>query len=215
MRLLRGRHRPAVFALVLLVLAGLLAFFAYDVRTWQSTVKRDDLRFQADPSAAHLWKPSTLLPGDPAGLALSTDKTTEWRRALQAFWFTRLGFDPRTNADAQTLDADTEKLLQQMTTTAATPAERSDAANLLGVLVITTASAAAIGNNEGIVPQTLHQTVGYFEQAIALDPTNDDAKQNLELILRSTGPSNRVIREGGTGFGYGGGHGSSPPGYGY
>jgi hypothetical protein len=215
MRLLKGRHRPAVFAVVLLVLAAALAVFAHDVRAWQTTVKHDDLRFQAVPAAPRLWEPPTLLPGDPAGLALSTQKTTEWRHALQNFYYTRLGFDPETNADSSTLDATTEKRLQTLTLTAATPAERSDAANLLGVLVITTASAAAIQNSEGIVRQTLAQTVGYFRQAIALDPTNDDAKQNLELILRSTGPSNRVIREGGTGFGYGGGHGSSPPGYGY
>lgn len=215
MRLLKGRHRPAVVAVVLLVLAAALALFAHDVRAWQTTVKHDDLRFEADPAAARLWKPATLLPGDPAGLALSTRKTTEWRHGLQSFYYTRLGFDPETNADSSTLDADTEKKLQKLTVTAATPAERSDAANLLGVLVITTASAAAIGNNEGIVAQTLRQTVGYFQQAIALDPTNDDAKQNLELILRSSGPSNRVIREGGAAFGYGGGHGSSPPGYGY
>jgi hypothetical protein len=214
MRLLEGRHRPAVVAVILLVLAGALAVFAHDVRAWQTTVKHDDLRFQADPAAARLWSPPTLLPGDPAGLALSTRDTTEWRHALQYFYYTRLGFDPETNADSSTLDASTEKRLQALTQTAATPAERSDAANLLGVLVITTASAAAVGNNEGIVPQTLRQTVGYFEQAIALDPTNDDAKQNLELILRSAGPSNRVIREGGTAIG-GGGHGSSPPGYGY
>ena len=215
MRLLRGRHRPAVVAVVLLVLAAALAVFAHDVRAWQTTVARDDLRFQAEPAATRLWQPPILLPGDPAGLALSTHGATAWRQALQSFYYTRLGFDPETNADSATLDADTEKKLQKLTLTASTPAERSDAANLLGVLVITTASAAAVGNNEAVVPQTLRQTVGYFQQAIALDPSNDDAKQNLELILRSTGPSNRVIREGGTGFGYGGGHGSSPPGYGY
>lgn len=214
MRLLKGRHRPAVVAVVFLVLAAVLAVFAHDVRAWQTTVKHDDLHFQADPSAARLWSPPTLLPGDPAGLALSTHDTTEWRRALQFFYYTQLGFDPETNADSSTLDADTEKKLQKLTVTAATPAERSDAANLLGVLVITTASAAAIGNNEGVVPQTLRQTAEYFQQAIALDPSNDDAKQNLELVLRQTGPSNRVIREGGTAL-YGGGHGSSPPGYGY
>jgi hypothetical protein len=214
-RVLRGRHRTGVAALVLLVLAGLLALFAHDVRAWQTTVQRGDLRFQVDPSAARLWAPATLLPGDPAGRALSTGGSMAWRQALQSFEFTRLGFDPQTNADSSTLDADTEKQLQKLTATAQTAAERSDAANLLGVLVITTATAAAIGNNEGVVPQTLEQTVGYFQQAIALDPTNADAKQNLELLLRSTGPSNRVVREGGTGFGYGGGHGSSPPGYGY
>jgi hypothetical protein len=214
MKLLKGRHRSAVVAVVLLVLAGALAVFAHDVRAWQTTVKHDDLRFQANPSAAHLWRPATLLPGDPAGLALSTHDTIEWRHALQYFGYTRLGFDPETNADSSTLDAETEKMLQKLTLSAATPAERSDAANLLGVLVITTATAAAIGNSEGVVGQTLRQTAGYFQQAIALDPSNDDAKQNLELILRSSGPSNRVIREGGTAVG-GGGHGSSPPGYGY
>lgn len=215
MRLLKSRHRAGVAALVLLVLAGVLALFAHDVRAWQTTVSHDDLRFQVDPSAARLWKPPSLLPGDPAGLALSTGTTTAWRHALQSFEYTRLGFDPQTNADSSTLDADTEKELQKLTTTASTAAERSDAANLLGVLVITTAQATAIGNNEGVAPQTLLQTVGYFQQAIVLDPANTEAKQNLELVLRSTGPSNRVVREGGTGFGYGGGHGSSPPGYGY
>ena len=60
--------------------------------------------------------------------------------------------------------------------------ERSDAANLLGVLVVTTPSP---GSDKDAITQILTRAAQYFQQAIAIDSGNLDAKQNLELVLRA------------------------------
>jgi len=207
------RHRAAFVALVLVAAAAVLVLFAFDARAWQSTVRRDDIRFRALPGAPGLWKPSTLLPGDPAGLALGTGDTVAWRWALQTFWDTRIGSNPEAAADLPTLRAEAQAQLLALTANATTAAERSDAANLLGVLVITTPVA---GNNLNVIEQTLRQTIGYFQQAVALDPTNADAKQNLELVLRVTRPGKGPIgKDAHAGFGFGRGHGAARLGNGY
>jgi hypothetical protein len=169
----RGRHGPAVAALVLLALAAVLILFALDVRTWQRTVQRDDLRFRESPSTTDLWRPATILPGDPAGLALSTGDTIEWRRALQSFWLAREALAPGpAQKELLRLQTRAERTLQRMMFEGRAAAERSDAANLFGILSLTTATPPA----------------QYFREAIALDPSNGQAKQNLELTLRLKPP---------------------------
>jgi hypothetical protein len=190
MRARGGAFRP-VAALVLIALAGALVLFALDVRTWRGTIQRDDLRFRAQPDATGLWRPSTILPGDPAGRALSTSDTTEWRNALQEFWLSRLGPVAQARPDAPLLHAEAEQTLQKLMADGRTARERSEAANLLGVLSFTTPSPSPIGD---------------FRQAIELDPTNPQPKENLELALRlsqHTKPPPRKKERNGTGFGHG------------
>jgi hypothetical protein len=187
----RSAYLRPVVSLVLVALAGLLVLFALDVRTWQGTIQRDDLRFRARPDTAGLWRPSTILPGDPAGLALSTNDTTEWRDALQAFWLSRLGPVAQARPDAPLLHAEAEQTLQKLMVAGRTARERSDAANLLGILAFTTPSPSPTGD---------------FRQAIELDPTNAQAKVNLELALRlsqHSKPPPRKKERNGTGFGHG------------
>lgn len=192
------RHGPAAAALLLLVLAGLLILFAVDVRTWQVTVQRDDLRFRTQPGAAGLWRPSTILPGDPAGLVLSTGDTIQWRSALQSFWLIRPG--TAFQEDVEELRTQAERKLQTLAAGGRTPLERSAAANLLGVLSLETATPPA----------------AYFRQAVALDPSNAQAKQNLELALRFTPPrkppNRKRVR---TGSRFRRGHDTQPTGNGY
>jgi hypothetical protein len=207
------RHMAGIAALVLVAVAALLLLFAFDARAWESTVRHDDMRFRALPGHTGLWHPSTLLPFDPAGRVLSTGDTTAWRKALQAFWYTRIGTSPGASVDLPALRAEAQRELVALMDTAKTPTERSAAANLLGVLVITTPIA---GNNQDVVQQTLRQTIEYFQQAIALDPTNTEAKQNLELVLRVTRPGKGPIgKDAHAGFGFGRGHGSTRLGNGY
>jgi len=198
------KHKVLIAAVVSACLAVLLALLAADVASWRSTVARDDLRFRASPTHAHLWQAPTQLPGDPAAAIVGTASTLNWRRAIQYFWFTRVGSNPNTGMDTPTLRAAAQdKLLAEL---AAAPSEtqRSAAANLLGVLVATT---PAPSRDQDVIAQILKRAEGYFEQAIALNSGNTDAKQNLELALRIGKPGKgRLGQDARAGFGFGRGH---------
>jgi len=207
------RHRLGVAAFVLAALAALLVLFALDTHAWQSSVKRDDIRFRALLDHGDLWQPKTILPGDPAGAALGTSDTIAWRHALQAFWYTHIGANPEAAEDLPKLRARAQSDLLDLMTTAKTANERSSAANLLGVLVITTPVSAG-GQAEQL--QVLKQSISYFQQAVELDPSNAAAKQNLELVLRVTRPGKGQLgKDAHAGFGFGRGHGTAVVGNGY
>jgi hypothetical protein len=207
------RHWLGFGALVLAVLAALLVLFAFDARAWQSSVRQDDMRFRALPDHDGLWKPTTILPGDPAGAVLNTSDTVEWRRALQSFWYTHVGSNPRSTEDLPVLRARTQQKLVTLMSSGKTAAERSSAANLLGVLTITTPVSTA---SSDAITLILKQSISFFQQAIALDPTDTAAKQNLELVLRVTRPGKGPIgRDAHAGFGFGRGHGATVIGSGY
>jgi len=212
MRVVR-RHRLGIAAFVLVALAALLVLFAFDTRAWQSSVKRDDIRFRAILDHGGLWQPKTILPGDPAGAALATKDTIAWRRALQSFWSTHIGANPQSQEDLPKLRAQAQSQLLDLTSSGKTAAERSGAANLLGVLVITTPVSAGSQSEQ---LQVLKQSVDYFQRAIELDPTDTAAKENLELVLRATRPGKgRLGRDAHAGFGFGRGHGTTVVGNGY
>ena len=161
----------------------------------------------------HLWTPSTELPGDPASLLIGTGSTLRYRRALQYFWFSHVGNNPEVRQDAPTLRADAQDKLQAMMKTGANVHQRSAAANLLGVLVVTTPS---IANDPSAITQTLTRSAGYFQEAIALDPSNNDAKENLELVLRLTRPGKgKIGNDARSGYGFGKGQGIGNQGGGY
>ena len=145
--------------------------------------------------------------------ALGTSDTIAWRRALQSFWYTHIGANPQSQQDLPKLRAQAQAQLLDLTTSAKTAAERSSAANLLGVLVITTPISA--GSQTAQI-QVLKQSTEYFQQAIDLDPGDTAAKQNLELVLRVTRPGKGPIgKDAHAGFGFGRGHGATLIGNGY
>ena len=216
MRLLRRRlrrHRAGLLALLCVAIAVVVALLAADVSAWRSTVARDDLRFRALPAHRNLWRPPTLLPGDPASLLIGTGSTITYRRALQYFWFSRVGSNPEVRQDTPTLRATAQNKLLNLISSAPNSQERSEAANLLGVLVVTTPT---IGSDAGGTTQVLTRAAQYFQQAVAIDTGNADAKENLELVLRLQRPGKgRFGHDARSGYGFGRGRGVSSPGGGY
>ena len=207
------RHRHGIFALLAAGITVVLVLLALDANAWKSTVSRDDLRFRALPTHSHLWKPNTTLPGDPASLLIGTGSTLQYRHALQYFWFSHVGNNPEVRQDAPTLRADAQDRLQALMKTGANFQQRSAAANLLGVLVVTTPS---IANDPSAITQTLTRSAEYFQEAIAIDPGNNDAKENLELVLRLTKPGKgKVGNDARSGYGFGKGQGIGNQGGGY
>lgn len=212
MRHLR-RHRSAVIALVFLAAGLVLLLLALDARTWNTTVAHDDLRFRALPAHRGLWQPSTSLPGDPASALLGTGDTMAYRRALQLFWYSRIGSNPEERQDLPTLRAAAQQHLQDLTDQGVSARERSFAANLLGVLVVTTPSSAL---DKGAVEEILKRAAAYFQQSIRLNSANTDAKLNLEMVLRLTKPGKGGFsKDARSGYGFGRGRGATPVGTGY
>jgi hypothetical protein len=212
---LRGvrRHRAALLALLCTVMAIVVALLAADVSGWRSSIARDDIRFRALPAHRHLWHSASILPGDPAALLLGTDSTISYRRALQYFWFSRIGSNPDVRQDTPTLRANAQNQLLSIVTSALSARQRSTAANLLGVLVVTTPS---IGGTGGGTTAVLTRAAEYFQQAIALDAANADAKENLELVLRIQRPGKSGLgHDARRGYGFGRGHGVTSKGGGY
>ncbi|HVH50757.1 MAG TPA: hypothetical protein VM690_01300 [Gaiellaceae bacterium] len=205
--------KHGIAALICLALGVLLVLLALDVRTWQTTVQRDDMRFRVLLDHRGLWRPQPVLPGDPAGKLLGTGDTVAMRRAEQYFWFSRIGRNSETQQDLPTLRAEAQDKLAGETETAVTPGERSQAANLLGVLIVTS---PVTSNDPKTLTAILVRAIGYFQRATALDPGNVDAEQNLELALRLRRPGGgRFGRDARSGYGFGRGHGTGIIGSGY
>jgi hypothetical protein len=208
------RHRLLVAALVCVLLAVVLGLLAADAASWRSTVARDDLRFRALPAHSGLWRPSTILPLDPVSAVIGTGSTIAWRRATQWFWFTRINSNPDVHMDTPTLRAETQDMLLAQLSSAPSSTQRSEAANLLGVLVATTRVPG--GNDRSVITQLLKRSAAYFQQSIAIDPGNADAKQNLELVLRLAKPGKGHFgKDARAGYGFGRGRGASELGSGY
>ena len=210
MRRLR-RMGPLAAALLLLAVAAAFAILAVDARAWQRTLRRDDVRFTTRYSEEGLWRSPAMLPGDPAEHLMGLGSALAYRHALQLFWLTQFGGIKASSGSVSETRVSAENDLQGVADSANTHAERSRAANLLGVMTITTPSA-----DSATQVQTLERARAYFQQAVKEDPANYAAKANLELVLRLQRPSKtRFGSDAKTGLGTGGSHGAGVLGGGY
>ena len=209
MKLIR-RALPLVVAVVLLGLATVCALFAADVRAWQGTLTQGDLRFRAQRSHVGLWRSPAVLPRDPARSVLGLDDALSYRRALQLFWFANIGTSTGGEADLAATRVAAETDLQTLMTSGATAEERSNAANLLGVMTVTAPA------NSPTQKEEIKTAIGYFQQAVIENPKNYDAKLNLELLLRVARPTkSKLDQDARGGFGFGGSNGVGVKGGGF
>lgn len=205
------RWLPLLAALGCLALAAALVLVAVDARSWQRTLTRDDLRFRALHSHVALWRSPALFPGDPARALLGLGEPLAYRRALQLFWFSRVGTNPETQLDLPATRVEAQDQLERLMQSGRTGEERSTAANLLGVLTVTTPA-----SDSSALTQTLRRAAQYFQSAISEDPTNYQAKLNLELVLRLRRPGkSRFGKDARAGFGFGRGRGATVIGSGF
>ena len=208
-----SRHWAGLLALLCIVVTAVLGLLAVDVRAVRTTVARDDVRFRVRPTHNALWHLQGVLPGNPAAGLVGSSDTTSYRHALQFFWYSRIGASPQLHEDMPTIRAEAQGRLQTEMDSAWSAHERSSAANLLGVLVVTTPVPTS---DRPLLRRVLRRAAGYFQRAIAIDPANDDAKQNLELVLRVAQPKKGGLnRDARSGYGSGTGHAVLPTGSGY
>jgi len=173
------RHRP----LILIgagVLAGLLLLLlALDVSRAQRTIAGDDARFLSQPRIRGYWEDDGVLPFALGRRVAGVQDDVELRRAVQRFWLGR----PRDG-----LNPSPARLAERARAQAGLAASEagggpgaSQTATLLGVLALLTPP------DQAERPQVVRAAAAAFRRAIVLDQGNEDAKFNLESILRLVG----------------------------
>jgi hypothetical protein len=171
-----------------LVVAGALALVASDVLAAQSTMKRDDLRFRVSPDARGLWKIEGRTPRLKSLLSLEDDLA--WRVAAQRFQLSRaranIAYDPTRTASR----ADTQAGLVSAETHELTARQSAALANFSAIL----AYEEAVGDPQN-GPMLLRRSTNEFRRAIRLDPGNEEAKFNLELLLQLLESPNQQRRD--------------------
>lgn len=196
--------------LVLLGLAVLTAAAAEAARTWPDGLREGDVRYRAVPLVGDPW------PESPRAVRelLAVNDDLRFRRALWAYRVSeqRVRRSQEEFGGAE-LRAQTETLLGGLAASDPDPARRSSAATILGVLAYGESVRSSQGGDV-----FLQRSLRSFREAIQLDPSNDEAKFDLELLLDLASSANA---SGGSAGGPGGpetdvgGAGTTRPGEGY
>lgn len=203
-------------AAVCLSLALALALLALDVSRSRDALASGDVQFRIAPETPGLWRASTFVPFDAAGSLLATADDLEVRRALRAVRLARLDDESVSVSDPQValLRNDALARLDALVAGDGDGPEKSRAAGLLGVIGL----ARLVTETQDRVA-LLSATAVNLQLAVALDPSNDDAKYNLELLLQrargiqlTEGAGGQNPSPGGTGSS---GAGAGDPGSGY
>jgi hypothetical protein len=171
----------------LLALAVIAALVARDAAAVQRAFDRSDLAFEAQPAAERLWRIDARMPFVEQGLAIEDDLM--YRRALRAFAvdarraenpydFSRPAF--RAEAQATLGSAEESELAAPL---------RSKAAMLQGVLTFEESIADPVNG-----PTLMGRAQADFTRAVRIDPSNEEAKYNLEFLLRLMDPSAARLR---------------------
>jgi len=184
----RLRLLAAVATLAAALFAALLAS---DLRSWQDTVRNGDLRFTQAPTAA-TWNAPTVLPAGLSRGILGISDQLAFRRAARAFVAVQAlgnGFDNGYSESRRRANLEVT-----LTNLARSSDRRRDSAadNLLGILAF--ADSQQTGAS---APAPVERSTADFQSAAQLDPSNEDAKFNLEWLLHQLAPHG--TRGGGTG----------------
>jgi hypothetical protein len=171
----RARVAIAVLALVAAIVAALLAS---DLRSWQSSMRNGDAEFTQNPTTA-TWEASTILPFHLARNILGLSDQIAFRRAARTFVPVHSlgsGFD---NGYSETRErADLELILAGLSR-GSDRVRDSAADNMLGILAW--ADTQTSGSAQ---PAPVERVEADFQAAVQLDPSNTDAKFNLEWLER-------------------------------
>ncbi len=191
-------------AAALLGVGLLLGVAAIDALHWRRLMERDDVTFDRVHGQPGLWRPDTLLPGDPVGRVIGVRDDLAYRRALQRWVLARPGQQARNQHDLA-LRAEADARLALVPGAGASAETRSRAATLRGVLALEEARSSGPRGGAAIA-----HSMDEFRAAIRLDGTNSQAKYDLELVLRlaqssapqrTRRPGNRPNSRTGTGAG--------------
>ena len=176
--------RPRVIgaaAVLALAASAALVVVALDLLRWDRAMAGQDVRFLAAPSQSRFSDPSTVLPFGVTERILDAGDNLEFRRHLQGYARVRprVGFGDAQQL--QTLRAETQRGLADLSRTDPDAARRSRAANMIGVLALDERLAP---RDREALADLIRGAINSFRSAVEIDPANADAKLNLEQALR-------------------------------
>lgn len=177
------RELLLVVAVACLLAAAFLGLVAVDVARWKTTLPADDVRYRVSPQGPSLWSPHLRAPLRAGTRLLDLDDDLEFRRALQLVRASSLDDATVSDPNLAVRRTDAAQLLESIMVNDPDPVRSSRAANFLGVISIAAYNAAPTGASVQDRSELLLNAIASFEQAIALDPDNDEAKFNLQVML--------------------------------
>jgi hypothetical protein len=210
------RCAVGVAAAVCLLLALGLGLLALDVSRSRDALSSGDVEYRIAPDTAGLWRASTVVPFDLATSLLGTGDDVDLRLAVRSVRLARLD-DPRASVsdpEVALLRNAAQVRLDAIVAGSSDPTKQSRAAGLLGVVGL----ARLVTETQDRVA-AVAAAAANLQLAIALDPSNDEAKYNLEFVLQRSrgiqlteGAGGQNPSPGGTGSS---GAGAGDPGSGY
>ncbi|MGH2995659.1 MAG: hypothetical protein ACRDM9_05025 [Gaiellaceae bacterium] len=185
------RHWPVVRKVVpivvLLALAAIAALMARDAAAIRHGMERGDLAFEALPAAERLWRFETTIPAADAIFGIEDDLI--YRRALRTFAVDDRRSQNPYDFSRPAFRAEAQAALGEAERSGLTSAQRSKLATLAGVLLFDEAVSDPVNG-----PNLIRQSLGHFQRAVRIDPTNSEAKYDLEFILRVLAPGAERLR---------------------
>ncbi len=211
---MRSWTRWAVWALAVLAVpaAVALAVVAVDLLRTPGQIAADDARFESAPMRQrNLWKVG-FLPGLASERLLGLEDDVFYRQIAGLYLRVEPGeVDYEGFPDLESARAKAQYEVTRLSREEAHPKRRSRMLTMYGVITLDVQVPTKVERLDNI-----QRAVSAFRNAIELDPSNDDAKTNLEAVLSREGPvilapSNAPTRDraggqksgqGGTGSGY-------------
>jgi len=184
------RHGLALLGLACLVVAALVAVLADDIRRWPATIRGGDVQVRVAAGQPDPWRAPDRVPFRLGERLLGISDDLEYRRAVRLFLTTRP--DPRgfsTVTDPTRTTREVQRRLELIARGKGDLSRRSAAANLRGVLMY---ESGQYGDTS-----YARQSIRRFREAIRIDPSNEQAKFNLELLLDRSVIENPPGRAGG------------------
>ena len=186
--------RRLVAAAVMLAAAVVLVLVAHDAWHWQRALGDADMRASVGPIAPRAWESDSILPAGLTRRLLGIDDDLAFRGAVMRAIDTA---PLQVTTKNQKQRAWNETALSRIAHGSGDPVRASIAADYLGVLRYAdppspdqTANAyvdpTQSGPSNQLTPE--QKAMAEFLNAVRLDPNDDNAQRNLELMLRQPQP---------------------------
>lgn len=180
--------KRVLLACGLVLVAATLALLGTDVLRWRGHLERADVALAAGARDQGIWRPDTVLPAGVGERLLSAGDDVTFRRAVQDFRFRRsVSVDERRRGAGGERRSSVDVALVRAAVGSAAPELRSQARTFHGVLVV-----EEVRSTEVPPEIFLRRALADFQEAARLDPSNEAAKENVELVLRILATVQRV-----------------------